>query len=320
MERIRPTIISIALILLVCSGSALAQSRDLNFPTAVSTNEINGSIKARDVGDSRLTSYYFVFDGSQGDIFINVVTKNFNGDIDVFAKDGLRSLAKMVIYASPEPSETGRLVYLRKSERLILRIQGRSPNDDPATFRIKFGGSFVAITDQKEEAPPTIEKTDIDSKTRVNSVGTIVAIPPSPAAKKNDTPKSVAPAKGKENVEGSSAKTSGRSDSNKSDTKSVVIAEDNAAKKVTGSQRTTPVKTADPAAKTAANVKPPGEKKVDPLAGIRLVIQLKDGSVIERPMSEVSKFIVDKGILTVTAKDGRLSRFSILDVAKVTIE
>ena len=31
------------------------------------------------------------------------------------------------------------------------------------------------------------------------------------------------------------------------------------------------------------------EKKPDPLASIRLVVQLKDGKVIERPMSEVAK-------------------------------
>ena len=36
-------------------------------------------------------------------------------------------------------------------------------------------------------------------------------------------------------------------------------------------------------------------------------------------MSEVSKFSVDKGVLTVIAKDGSIG-YSMLDVAKVTIE
>jgi hypothetical protein len=65
---------------------------------------------------------------------------------------------------------------------------------------------------------------------------------------------------------------------------------------------------------------PPAEKKPDPLASIRLVVLLKNGETIEKPMSEVQKFSVDKGILTVIAKDGSTARYSILDVAKVTIE
>jgi hypothetical protein len=46
----------------------------------------------------------------------------------------------------------------------------------------------------------------------------------------------------------------------------------------------------------------------------------KDGTTIERPMSEVLRFTVDKGVLTVISKDGRIGRYSILDVAKVTIQ
>src|ERR1039457_6516096 len=85
-----------------------AQSSDQNYPTAVTTNEIHGVIKARDIGDPRLTTYFYEFDGVQGDIFINVVSKNLTGDIDIFAVEGLRPLAKMVIYAATDPSETGR--------------------------------------------------------------------------------------------------------------------------------------------------------------------------------------------------------------------
>ena len=62
------------------------------------------------------------------------------------------------------------------------------------------------------------------------------------------------------------------------------------------------------------------EKKPDPLADIRLIIQLKDGGVIERRLSEIVKFSVDNGVLTVVAKDGKIVRYSMLLVAKVTIE
>lgn len=53
---------------------------------------------------------------------------------------------------------------------------------------------------------------------------------------------------------------------------------------------------------------------------VNLLILFKDGSTIARPMSEVHRFTVDKGVLTVIAKDGSIGRYSILDVAKVTIE
>jgi len=53
---------------------------------------------------------------------------------------------------------------------------------------------------------------------------------------------------------------------------------------------------------------------------VNLVILFKDGSKIERPMTEVLRFTVDRGVLTVISRDGTVGRYSILDVAKVTIE
>src|SRR5438552_821087 len=95
------------LLLAVCCFAAFsleapAQSSDQNFPTPVTSNELSGVIKARDIGDPRLTTYYYAFDGRQGDIFINVVTKNLSGDIDIFTAEGLRPLTKMVIYADDQ--------------------------------------------------------------------------------------------------------------------------------------------------------------------------------------------------------------------------
>src|SRR5436190_4724984 len=161
--------------------AAAAQSTDQNFPTPLTTNEIDGTVKARDMGDPRATTYFYAFDGGQGDLFINVVAKNFTGDIDIFTVDGMTPLTKMVVYADADPSETGRLVYLRKPEQLLLRIQGRTPNDDPATFRIKFGGSVIALAPQKQAAEPTVAGTDPNSPgVKVNSAGRIVAVVPKP--------------------------------------------------------------------------------------------------------------------------------------------
>jgi hypothetical protein len=60
--------------------------------------------------------------------------------------------------------------------------------------------------------------------------------------------------------------------------------------------------------------------KADPLANVQLVILFKDGRKIERPLTEVFKFSVDGGVLTVIAKDGRTGKYQMVDVAKVTIQ
>ena len=163
------------------------QSRDQNFPTRITSNEINGIIPARDIGDSRSTSYFYSFDGGQGDIFINVVTKNLTGDIDVFTADSVQPLTKIVVYADSLQAETGRVIYLRRPARLLLRIYGRSPNDDPATFRVKFAGSFIAMAPGEKNEAPTIDRSEREDSSgiRVNSVGTILEVRP----KSKDQPK-----------------------------------------------------------------------------------------------------------------------------------
>lgn len=328
------------------------QSSDQNFPTPVTSSEINGAIRARDIGDGRLTRYFYSFDGGQGDIFINVVTKNFAGDIDVFAVDGLRALAKMVIYPDSGPTETGRLIYLRRGERLLLRIDGRSPNDDPATYRIKFGGSFIALAGaEKGDSAPTIKDAEEgnESGLRVNSVGTIIEVIPKPKPPKETPVEKIATTSFPEKVpvvpEPSLKKMTQASGERQKPI--VVVTEPPEVNTVFGGTKE-PLKKADPTAEkkvdtktTPSNAKaskalppakaakttkvskavdPPAESKVDPLANIRLVVQLKTGEVIERPMSEVVRFAVDKGLLTVIGKDGKTVRYSILDVARVTIE
>lgn len=324
--------------ILILSAGLAAQSHDQDFPTPITTSEVNGLIKARDLGDSRLTSYFYAFDGDQGDIFINVVTKNFSGDIDVFTVEGLRPLTKMVIYADAGASETGRLVYLRKPEKLLMRIQGRTPGDDPATFRIKFGGSFVALAGQKVEEAPQLPKTAGDENgVRVNSVGTIIPSvpkprPPAQKAEQKTEPKAepkkdTARDRPVAAVETAASKTPPAKTGETTETpkkpakaprpKPEVVVTENIPPKVEPGEVKPPVKTDD---KTPKKAKPAKPEVPDPMQNVHLVIDLKDGTTIERRMSEVLRVNVDKGILTVIYKDGRISSFSILDVAKVTIQ
>lgn len=314
------------------------------------TNEITGVIAARDIGDSRITSYFYTFDGGQGDIFINLVTKNFAGDVDVFIADGLRPMTKMVVFANADESETGRLIYLRKPERLILRIEGRTPNDDPATFRIKLGGSFIASSEKPAEDAPTVAGQDPNEPgVKVNSVGTIVAVIPKPVPPKPEPVAKVEPpakksepatkkAEPSASATGKTAKTAAPAKKPDPTAKPPVVVVTDPVKPPTSTAKSPPTKKPDPSVKKAEPPKssggkatttakttkttkaPPPEPKPDPLANVRLVIELKDGTVLWLPMSDVQRFGFDKGVLTVVGKDGSVTRYPILDVAKVTMQ
>jgi hypothetical protein len=364
-------------------SSINAQSTNQDFPTPVTGSEINGKIAARDIGDSRLTSYFYAFDGSQGDVFINVEAANFNGDIDVFTAGNLRPLTKITLYAGDSTTETGRVIYLRKPEKLIMRVQGRTPNDNPATYRIKFAGAFVAL--QKTEAgdePKLPEvKTNENSEVRVNSVGTIIEVRPKPTpsprskeavvakveerrkSENDQSPNDIVKADDENVADKSAEKNKDNAERNSSgkETKTVAARETDAPSAAKPSGKKSPTRrqprrnartenarteTAESApetternspetkaAKTSAErnasrkpaVKTEKPKETapapNPLETVHLKVQLKDGTLIERPMSEVSRVNVDnKGVLVIVLKDGKISRHSILDVAKMTIE
>ncbi|NJM52801.1 MAG: hypothetical protein HC846_05050, partial [Blastocatellia bacterium] len=91
-------------------------------------------------------------------MFLKIEAANLNGDIDIFYADNLRPLTKISIYADSSPTQTGREIYLRKQEKLILKVEGKSPNDDPATFSIKFEGSFLAMAANKEIRAAVIQQ------------------------------------------------------------------------------------------------------------------------------------------------------------------
>jgi hypothetical protein len=346
--------------------SISAQSTSQSFPTPVTSGEISGTVRARDLGDARLTSYFYVLDGRQGDIFINVVTKNFDGNIDVFTADNLRPLTKIVVYSDTPDSETGRVVYLRQPQKLILRIEGRTPDDNPATYRIKFAGSFsplaeVAATDETKQ--PEV-KTDEESGVRVNSVGTIIEVRPKPTptpaaettarAEKTEPVKPAEPDVAKPDPETVAENTRPAekpapeskpktSRTRKPKQKPEVVVADNAAvpekrdeaaENKSDAEKTAPETVieqagsegAKPAApktrKTAKNAAAKFPKSIAPgeLVNINLVIMFKDGTKIERSMSDVLKVGVDQGILTIIYKNGSIGRYSILEVAKMTIE
>ena len=347
------------LLIALFASSIAAQSTDQNFPTPVRNTEVTGTIKARDVGDARLTSHFYTFEGGQGDLFINVQTTNFSGDIDVYAIPGLRPMSKMVIYADASGSETGRVIYLRKPETILLRVSGRTPGDEEAVYRIKFAGSFVAskATDEVPGLPKVDSETQ--SNVRVNSVGTIIEVVPKdepapvsaepvaeavekPNKRNNEPVTDDRPAKTEVIVsdpladkEKEAAKTDQPSSpparrntrarrNSRRDLEARKETEKAAGEIVETTRKDAPepsdMVVSEKAEPVSNKAKAEKAKPADPMAGIRLVIRFKNGGVIERPMTEVSKFTVERAVLTVVSKDGTVGRYQMIEVAGVTIE
>lgn len=335
---------------LFLTGAVAAQSTSQEYPSPVVSSEITGSIRARDIGDARTTSFFYTLNAGQGDLFINISTRNLNGNVDVFAADGLRLLTRVTVFADAAESETGRVVYFRKPERLILRVEGRTPNDDPATFRIKFAGSFqplIAGEAGPEPALPEV-RTENESGIRVNSVGTIIEVRPrsTPVTESKSSARS-----GTSQTADDANEKNGETKVKSADGQTRVQDEDRSATPVDRSAaETAPTRPArrsarsrsarandapTPAPQTSARARTDGDRPTNtgeaprpsrrapepsPLAGVNLVVVFKDGRRIERPMTDVVRFTVDHGNLTILSKDGKTNRFPIGEVAKVSVE
>lgn len=348
----------VALVLpgLLCAitSTVLGQSADQSLPTPVLANEINGRITALDLGDPRSTRHFYAFEGTPGDLLITIDSKNLNGDMDIFTAVTFRALMKTTLYASSQSNQVTKGLYLRTRQILILRVEARTPNDEPGSYHVRFGGTFAPFSGGIPVAENTEAQEDRASggSKRLSSVGAtiaepVVATPPSitepkPAAanekpaeetateKKTTPPKSTKarptkpatvtrntrgrarPAKPKpapsdtEAVKTSTTKTEGTK------TEGAKVKE---AKKETGAveERASVVASdkSEPAKPAAQELPPPGA---------HLIIESKDGTKIDRPMSTVRRVVVEGGTIVIVLKTGKIERIPMSTVARMAIE
>jgi hypothetical protein len=358
---IRPRILKLqiglvfaAATLLVGGAKTAAQSTSLDYPTPITGDQLSGVVQARDIGDSRLTRHFYVLSGTTGDLTIAVQYANLNGDIDLFTLDGMRPLAKIGLVANDNTIKVERTVFIRIQEKLILRVEAKSANDDPGRYQIHFSGTFVAIADATEApAPPTVEaKTTSTNRRRVTTAGEVIIEPePEPVAKVEPPPKPVPaaapPAKPRTRPGRGTATPSARSAPNPtgSDTGTAGTARNTrtgrtktpstaGTKPPADNNSTNPAPTtttARPAprrptnrstARTTPSTATPATPapEPDPMANARLVVETRDGSLHEHYMRDVRRFTVEKGILLVIMKDGKTERQPMSNVLRVVIE
>jgi outer membrane biosynthesis protein TonB len=114
-------------------------------------------------------------------LIVTVDSKNLDGDIDVFTAITFRPLMKTTVYATSQSPAVTKGIYLRAHQLLILRIEARTPNDDPGTYHIHFGGTFEPFSGGipvAENTEPTDTSTTKSSNNRLSSVGATLPRPP----------------------------------------------------------------------------------------------------------------------------------------------
>jgi hypothetical protein len=337
------SILLLTLAIGVFAGRVAAQSSDQNLPTAVLGNEINGTISALDLGDSRLTRHYYAFEATPGDLIVTVNTRNLNGDIDVFTAVSFRPLTKVTIYQGITAPEVSKSLYFRSREILILRVEARTPNDDPGSYRITFGGSFQPFSGGIPVAENTPSETEPEkpgdrNAQRLSSVGATIPRPPGeiveenkpevaaekPAEEKSAEEKPVTPP-ARRSTARNPRRTTTRGRTPPRTTRPAPPITEGAKIEPPKTEAEQP-KVEDAKPSTGTEEAKPEEKPVtekpsiQTTGGARLVIEQTDGTRIERPMSGIRRVIVEVNAIVIVSRTGRIERIAMSSVARMAIE
>jgi hypothetical protein len=336
----------IPVVVVAFTETGRGQSSDQNLPTPILSNEITSEISALDLGDARLTQHFYAFEGTPGDLLITIESKNLNGDMDVFTARTLRPLMKTTLYANSQAGEVTKGLYLRTRQILILRVEARTPNDEVGSYHIRFGGSFEPFSGGIAVA----ENTGIQDDSaragrggkRLSSVGATVVEPvvekPTVATAPGGKEKSAEETEAaKKSTDAKSAKArSARSRTNARNSRPRTRpARPKPATTTTDSEaiKASPAKTEETqksvasgeektAAASSVNSEAPAKPSVQesPLPGPHLIIESKDGTRIDRPMSTVRRVVVEGGVIVIVLRTGHIERIPMSAVARMAIQ
>jgi hypothetical protein len=314
-------LLSALLFISLFSASAAAQSTDAEFPTPIRTNEISGTIAPRDLGDPRLTRYFYSFTGTPGDLIVTVDSRNLEGDVDVFTAGTLRPLAKVSVYAGSSASGGSKTIYLKTRESLVLRVEARTPNDNNGSFRVRFDGGFEPIGSDVPDPEPVIPTvSSVGKGRRVTATGARIEEPeplPTAADSKPETTTAATPTETTAPAETGATTAAASKPAPKP--------------KPTRIRRTVTPRNTRTRPPTTARRKPPTPTPAEPApateptepvvaAGPRLIIETRDGMKVERYMTTVRRVTVENGQLVVITKDGHVERQPMTNVLRMAIE
>lgn len=331
----------------ITSITARSQSTLADAPTPLVRNAVEGSIAPRDIGDSRTTTYFFTFDTAQGDLEITVTSENLEGDIDLYVLGSLQPLTKVTLLATGSVSEVRRTIFVRDAAPLLLRVQARSPGDAVGVYRISFSGAFLpssrAIIAAKDNATSLNQNGEIAADTattnrstqRVNAVGGRIEEPieptrapslPAVSSESDDASEEaatiVSPRATRRTPRRSGTTTARRRSPRPPrpatpTRRTTSPPASDADTEDTASTSTTPPPTSSRRANSARSRSPAAPR---PKTISRLIIRTRDGTRIERSMSEVERVTIESGELIVVLKSGETQRLDLTDVLRFSVE
>lgn len=336
------TLAAFALLLLL--GHAEAQSGEIEYPTPVRSNEIEGVIAPRDIGDARLTRHFYSFTGTNGDLTITVEYTNLDGTVDVFAMPDLRAMSTIRMLSDMQATTTSKTFYLRQQESLILRVEARTPNDLEGRYRIRFSGAFAPVVGEVQQPEPvtTAEGRDPNAR-RVNSAGarieeprqetTATATPTETPAHQPETVTNTEPS-----TSTTPSRTATRTPRRTSTARTTRTprrrAPSTQPSSTTPSEGTTSAETAPATATPAAparassarrrsparTTRPQPETVPQPEPTTRLIIETRDGTRTEHFMNTVRRVTVENNMVVVVLNDGTTQRQPLANILRMTIE
>ncbi|HEX8141894.1 MAG TPA: hypothetical protein VF553_04805 [Pyrinomonadaceae bacterium] len=326
--RLRGVLLAALGLLLLNAATTAAQSQDISFPTPASTDEISGTIAARDIGDARLTRHFYILAGTPGDLIFTVTSNNLNGDVDLFTAGSLRPLGKISVYAGTQPSTATKTVFLRQRESLILRVEARSANDNEGTYSIRFAGTFepvlTAATPSVESSAAT-QTTTASGRTgrgvrRVTSSGARIDEPEAEISARTET--------NAETTTTTAAAATPAPAATESRTETAAPVEPPSRPEPARTARTRRPRGRRPRANpTPQPAQPPTDtgstasSTPQPALNPRLIIETRDGMRTERFMSTVRSVKVENGQIVIVSSNGaKIERISLATVLKMSIE
>jgi len=214
---------------------------------------------------------------------------------------------------------------------LILRVEARTPNDDPGSYHIRFGGSFEPFSGGipvAENAATTESSEDKGDANRLSSVGATIPRPVAETAEaKPSTEKNPEESETKKPVEKPSpAPRRNTARNTRRNPRTAPPRRTPAPKPATETAKEKPAEpTETPAAPVeTTTTKPatekPANQELPSVPGTRLIIQQKDGTTINRPMSTVRRVVIEGPAIVIVLKTGKIERIAMANVARMSIE
>ncbi len=340
--------------------ASLAQSTDINFPSPVRANEIVGSIEARDIGDSRRTDHFYAFVGNPGDVLITVSSNNLNGDVDLFTLGSLRPLLKFTLYAESTSAITKSVYLRRRQDLVLRVEARSPNDDEGiyqirlgGSFEPITGEALLAANESPEpEVTVPAESPRGTNTRRVSSVGARIPEPPAPPVEEvavatptpeptpepnpepspsetpapTATPESPAaieaplPTPRRSRSKGPARRRTATRPAPRPVPKDETIAPTDPENKTKPAEE--PEKEATPTPVGRGRRGEPSESAQEPevLTGPRLLIEMRDGTRIERYMRTIKRVTVENNQIVVVNKLGRIERVRLSDVVRMSIE